>query len=111
MEETDVIEKKFLSALKSIYPVTRVLLAVSGGADSMAMLSLCMDYLPDLSIPFSVITVNHNIRSEEDSASDALFVASFCKKNHVSFIEKKADKIVFDDIYTKNVILPFDKIL
>ena len=46
MEETDVIEKKFLSALKSIYPVTRVLLAVSGGADSMAMLSLCMDYLP-----------------------------------------------------------------
>ncbi|HOE07915.1 MAG TPA: tRNA lysidine(34) synthetase TilS [Treponemataceae bacterium] len=92
MEETDVIEKKFLSALKSIYPVRRVLLAVSGGADSMAMLSLCMDYLPDLSIPFSVITVNHNIRSEEDSASDALFVASFCKKNHVSFIEKKADK-------------------
>ena len=87
MKETDIIERKFLSALKSIYPVRKVLLAVSGGADSMAMLSLCMDYLPALSIPFSVITVNHNIRSEEDSDSDALFVASFCKKNDVSFIE------------------------
>ncbi len=93
MQETDVIEKRFLSALqKSTNPLHRVLLGVSGGADSMAMLSLCIEHLKRLSIPFSVMTVNHNIRSEEESASDVLFVSSFCAEHDVAFIEKKVDQ-------------------
>lgn len=101
MEETDATERMFLSALKSINPAKRVLVAVSGGADSMAMLSLCMEFLPNLSIPFTVITINHNIRSEEDSAHDALFVSSFCNKNDIPFIQKTADRGLIHSIAQK----------
>ncbi len=92
MKELLDIERKFLSAVKSIGPVESVLLAVSGGADSMAMLSLCLQFLPSLLIPFTVITVNHNIRTEHESASDAAFVISFCKEHSIPCIEKTVKK-------------------
>ena len=56
------------------------LLACSGGADSTALL-LALHYLrPLLSYRLSVITVNHNIRSAEESAADSAFVAGLCKQ-------------------------------
>ena len=48
MEETDAIERMFLSALKSINPARGCSLQSPAVADSMAMLSLCMEFLPPL---------------------------------------------------------------
>ena len=51
-------------------------LAVSGGADSMAMLHAFAHHLPRPN--FYVVTINHNIRPE--GASDCQFVANYCKQ-------------------------------
>lgn len=54
-----------------------ILLCVSGGPDSMAMLGLCAAaraYLP----PLAVATVDHGLRAE--SKDEAAFVADFCRE-------------------------------
>ena len=51
-------------------------LAVSGGADSMAMLHAFAHHLPRPD--FYVVTINHNIRPE--GASDCQFVENYCKQ-------------------------------
>ncbi len=85
------IEKEFLSALSSLQNVIKVLIAVSGGADSMAMLHLCAKYFPLKNIPFCAVTVNHNIRPESVSASDAELVLSYCTHAGISCLNKKVD--------------------
>lgn len=58
-----------------------ILLAVSGGPDSMAMLGLAVAaraYLP----PIAVATVDHRLRPE--AADEARFVAEFCKDLKIS---------------------------
>lgn len=55
-------------------PIDGVLLAVSGGADSMALLHMLKGH-PNV----QVAHVNHNIR--EDSMEDQLLVESFCESN------------------------------
>lgn len=52
----------------------KYLLAVSGGADSMAMLDMFYKHSPKLQ--FFVVTVDHQLRNE--SSSDCQFVAQWC---------------------------------
>ena len=63
---------------------TAILAGVSGGADSMVMLSLLKDSFEKLGFSFSVVTVNHNIRPEKETLGDAEFVKNFCDKNGIS---------------------------
>lgn len=60
-----------------------ILLAVSGGADSMAMLKCCIELIPRYHWQLFVVTINHRIRSEKQSRGDADFVNEFCKKNNI----------------------------
>lgn len=56
--------------------------AVSGGADSVSLLVSLVHILgPD---KIKVITVNHNLRPEKETAGDADYVASLCEKFGVS---------------------------
>jgi tRNA(Ile)-lysidine synthase len=62
------------------------MLAVSGGADSIALLTACVRLVSRLSpqrIPaefhFLAVTVDHGIRPEPESFGDALFVEAYCK--------------------------------
>lgn len=66
-----------LSSHRGKKPI-RLLLAVSGGADSTAMLMAVNELKKRLGCEISVITVNHNIRPEAESAGDAEFVCSCC---------------------------------
>ncbi|HEU0043891.1 tRNA lysidine(34) synthetase TilS [Sphingomonas sp.] len=56
-----------------------VLLAVSGGPDSMAMLALAHAAMPD---GITVATVDHGLR--EDAAAEAKLVADWCAAHHVA---------------------------
>ncbi len=70
------IQEKFDDALKQILPEKgRVLLAVSGGVDSIVMAELFMH--SSLSVPFELAHCNFQLR-EGDSWSDELFVANWC---------------------------------
>lgn len=53
--------------------------AVSGGADSMALLTSLYHVLP-ANISLKVITVDHNMRPEEESSGDAVYVQEYCRK-------------------------------
>ena len=56
---------------------------VSGGADSMALLYSALllrkSLFGEAGAEFVVVSVNHNIRSQEESLADSLFVRDFCK--------------------------------
>lgn len=62
----------------------RVLVGVSGGADSMLLLSHLLAVRNDYGIAVIVAHVEHGIRGQE-SLDDAKFVEEFCKTNQIEF--------------------------
>ena len=73
---------KLLHAHRMVQPGDKVICAVSGGADSMALL-WCMYLVKDkLGITLEAAHFNHNLRGEESDAEEA-FVVSFCKEHEI----------------------------
>nr|WP_244979413.1 tRNA lysidine(34) synthetase TilS [Bartonella queenslandensis] len=64
----------------------KVVLAVSGGSDSLALMFLVKEYLETFSIPPEIIavTVDHQLRKE--SAREAEIVAEICRDYHIKHI-------------------------
>ena len=56
--------------------------AVSGGADSVSLLLALKNILP-FSAKIQVITVNHNLRREEETSGDASFVQNLCSSINI----------------------------
>ena len=69
----------------------KLVLAVSGGPDSLAMLNLLLDIKKDKKIEFDFVVahVNHMIRKE--AIDDESFVKDFCEKNNIRFFVKRVD--------------------
>lgn len=67
------------------YNAKRVLVAVSGGVDSMVLCYLIQRILPQLDI--GVVTVDHGLRAE--SAVETKFVENYCQKNDLKFFTTK----------------------
>ena len=75
----------------------KLLLAVSGGADSMAMLSAFLELKSDINAEIFVLTVNHNIRPEKETLGDAQFVLDFCKDKCPCILAEIPKNTVFDE--------------
>lgn len=75
-------EQKVLKALNSFgiekLSLVKLGVAVSGGADSVSLLLSLTKIIPVSNL--FVITVNHNIRQEKETAGDAAFVVDLCRK-------------------------------
>ncbi len=72
-----------------MFPLSgRVVIALSGGADSIAMTHLLMQFLPKERIVCA--HVNHGIRGEEAN-SDEAFVSSWCEQNGLDLQVLHAD--------------------
>ncbi len=67
----------------------RVAAAVSGGEDSMALLSLLLRYRDEKKLELLVANVEHGIR--RCSVQDSEFVRDFCARHGVEFVCKTAD--------------------
>jgi len=65
----------------------RLLLAVSGGSDSIALLHILYSLKEKLKVDLFVVTVNHNIRDEKVSKEDAEFVKKLCLEGFSEKIE------------------------
>jgi tRNA(Ile)-lysidine synthase len=52
--------------------------AVSGGADSVAMLTALVSTAVKAGVTINVVTINHNMRPEKETAGDADFVERLC---------------------------------
>ena len=72
----------FLRQYEMVQPGDRVICAVSGGADSMALLWAMYLLREKLEITLEAAHFNHNLRGVE-SDRDAAFVASFCAAHEI----------------------------
>ena len=89
-----MVERAFYAAVKRLMtdPIDGLLMAVSGGVDSMVMahLLLCWIETPEGSRICSrtaIAHMNFSLRGEE-SDKDSGFVESWAKKNHIPFFRK-----------------------
>ena len=73
-----------------VRPGDHVLAAVSGGADSVALLCLLREASGALGITVSCAHVEHGIRGEA-SLGDMAFVRGLCKQLHIPFYGEQAD--------------------
>ena len=84
---------QFLSAAlqrdRMITPGDRLGVAVSGGADSIALLRLLVEIRERLGISLVVLHFDHQLRP--DSASDARFVEKLARTFQIPFIESSGD--------------------
>lgn len=67
-----------------------ITVALSGGADSVALLLCLLELKDDLNINISAAHLNHSLRGEE-SDRDEQFVRELCKKLNVPLTVEKAD--------------------
>ncbi len=67
-----------------------VIAAVSGGADSMALLCFLLEIQKELDLSISVCHVNHLFRGE-DAEGDEKFVRDFCNQHSIPFFLKRCD--------------------
>lgn len=70
----------------------KVLVAVSGGADSMVLLHLLKRLSVEIGFQLIGITVNHNIRKKEESLSDVMLVKKFAEKIEIPLCVKEFER-------------------
>lgn len=79
----------FIQSEQLILPGDKVAVALSGGADSMAVLHLLMALRPSWSLELSAIHIHHGLRKASDQ--EATFVQDFCRKNEVALFTQEVD--------------------
>ena len=72
-----------------------VVVGVSGGPDSMALLHLLIKLRDEKKIDVICAHVNHNVRVE--SEDEAKFLEAFCKKNKIKFEMMKIEEYSNDN--------------
>ncbi|MBR1376472.1 MAG: tRNA lysidine(34) synthetase TilS [Bacilli bacterium] len=72
-----------------------LILAISGGPDSMCLLDLIIKYREKVNINIIVAHVHHNVREESDQ--ELIFVEEYSKKNNLIFETMKIEKYEKDN--------------
>lgn len=85
--ETSVIQ--FITKHQMINTGDRVGVAVSGGEDSMALLTFLNDLAQQVHFQIMAVHVNHNIRKTANS--DARFVKKYCDDHMIEFVKYNVD--------------------
>ncbi|MGN0438416.1 MAG: tRNA lysidine(34) synthetase TilS [Lachnospiraceae bacterium] len=80
-KDSDMIQriKKYIQEKKLIQKGDKLVIGVSGGADSMALLRILMDLEAEYQLTLIVVHVNHGIRKE--AQQDTSFVQAFCQQH------------------------------
>lgn len=79
----------YLERHQMIRPHDHVVLGVSGGADSVCLLFLLLEYAKRIPLKLSVVHVDHGIRP--DAAADAVYVEKLCSEQGIPFYLIRAD--------------------
>ena len=101
----NVLEKKFLEQIRErrlVEPGDRVLVAVSGGPDSMAMLSLFCAVKPLLHCDLAVAHCNFQLRAAESDADES-FVRDYSQKLGLECFVERFDTLRFAAEWKKSV--------
>lgn len=68
----------------------KIILGVSGGPDSMAMLEILRQLKDEMNFEIYVAHINHNIRGK-DADEDEKYVKKYCKNHNIKCFSKKID--------------------
>ena len=79
--------QRYLQEMKLIEQGEKILVAVSGGMDSMALLQYVYNQRQQLEIEVFVVHVDHMLRGEE-SHKDRLFVEAYCKERGITIFSR-----------------------
>ena len=89
------MDKSIDFLIKNIMPKQTIVLAISGGPDSMVMFDLFIKIRKELELTLVCAHVNHSLR--EESKEEYEFVKDYCNRNNVIF-----EGTTFDN-YTSNI--------
>lgn len=100
MEKVYRAEEKvfsFMEARAMVQPGDKVILGVSGGADSVCLLFLLLEYRKKLPMELAVVHVNHGLRP--DAGADAAYVETLCRAQGVPFflVEEDVGKLAAEE--------------
>ena len=70
-------------------PGDRIVAGVSGGADSLCLLFLLLEYAERVPLEIAVVHVDHGVRA--DAAEDARYVEELCRQAGLPFFLRRAD--------------------
>lgn len=76
--------KAYIEQFSMLRRGDRVLVGVSGGADSMCLLSVLEGLSKELGIDVLALHIHHGLRGEEADGDEA-YVAEYCKKHSIEF--------------------------
>ena len=88
------MENKVLETIKKYNLIEngdRLVLGVSGGPDSIAMLDILYNIKMKEKIKFNIIVVHINHMIREEAIEDEKFVKDFCEKKKIDFFSKSID--------------------
>ncbi len=85
-----------------ILPGDRVAVAVSGGADSVALLRILENLRDELGVTLSVVHFDHMLRGDA-STSDAQFVADLARDSGLQIVAAREDVAVEADLHGWNL--------
>lgn len=86
------MEEKIFETIKKYNLISnsdKIIVAVSGGPDSMCLLNALKNLRQELSIELFVAHINHMIREEADSETE--YVKSYCERNNIKCFIKRAN--------------------
>ena len=89
-------EEKVFSYMEKhnmIFPGHSIVVGVSGGADSVCLLFVLLEYAKKVPLKLAVVHVNHGLRP--DAGEDAAYVESLCRQEGVPFFLREADVNAF----------------
>lgn len=89
-QQTEEKVFSFLEKYKMIQPGDKVILGVSGGADSVCLLFLLLEYQKKTAFEMLAVHVDHGIRGEA-ALEDAVYVEELCRQQGVAFRLERAD--------------------
>ena len=87
-----MVKEKVLETIKKYNLISKndkIVVAVSGGPDSMCLLHILLTLRKEYNLELNVAHVNHMIR--ENAILDEEYVKDFCKNNNIQCFVKKAD--------------------
>lgn len=76
-----------------------IVIAVSGGPDSMALLNILMNFRNKFDFKIVCAHVNHNVRKESDE--EKIFIEEYCLKNNIIFEYFKIDNYNCDNFHNQ----------
>lgn len=82
--------KAYIEKYGLIHPGDSVLIALSGGADSMALSDILLVLSKEMDLTVSAAHMNHMLRGDE-SDYDEFFVRNYCAQRNIPLIVEKAD--------------------